>query len=95
MVEICTGLPVLRDGNLISGLSIRTILFFGTGIVTVGCTAVMIACIIVISFLIYYYLISGLGSPMNYKGITAADSGNARLSGKIPERSEDDFSRNR
>lgn len=28
---------------------------------------------------------------MNYKGITAADSGNARLSGKIPERSEDDF----
>lgn len=31
---------------------------------------------------------------MNYKGITAADSGNARLSGKIPERSEDDFSRN-
>lgn len=30
---------------------------------------------------------------MNYKGITAADSGNARLSGKIPERSEDDFSR--
>ena len=32
---------------------------------------------------------------MNYKGITAADSGNARLSEKIPERSEDDFSRNR
>ncbi len=32
---------------------------------------------------------------MNYKGITAADSGNARLSGKIPERSEDDFFRNR
>lgn len=29
---------------------------------------------------------------MNYKGITAADSGKARLSGKIPERSEDDFS---
>ena len=32
---------------------------------------------------------------MNYKGITAADSGNARLSGKIPERSEDVFFRNR
>jgi hypothetical protein len=46
--------PVLRDGNLISGLSIRTILFFGTGIVTAGCAAVMIACLIVISFLIYY-----------------------------------------
>ena len=42
--------PVLRDGNLISGLSIRTIFFFGTGIVTVGCAAVMIACLIVISF---------------------------------------------
>ena len=94
MVEICTGPPVLRDGNLIPGLSIRTILFFGTGIVTAGCAAVMIACLIVVYFLINY-LISGLGSPMNYKGITAADSGNARLSGKIPERSEDDFSRNR
>lgn len=54
MVEICTGPPVLRDGNLIPGLSIRTILFFGTGIVTAGCAAVMIACLIVISFLIYY-----------------------------------------
>ncbi len=42
--------PVLRDGNLRSGLSIRTILFFGTGIVTAGCAAVMIACLIAISF---------------------------------------------
>jgi hypothetical protein len=29
---------------------------------------------------------------LNYKGIAANASGKARLSGKIPERSEDDFS---
>ncbi|MCS2302411.1 hypothetical protein NXX23_07000 [Bacteroides ovatus] len=29
---------------------------------------------------------------MNYKGFTVNASGKARLSGKIPERSEDDFS---
>ncbi len=38
--------------DLIPGLSIRTILFFGTGIVTAGCAAVMTACLIVISFLL-------------------------------------------
>jgi hypothetical protein len=29
---------------------------------------------------------------LNYKGFTVNASGKARLSGKIPERSEDDFS---
>lgn len=38
---------------------------------------------------------SGFGSPLNYKGQTVNASGKARFSGKIPERSEDDFSRNR
>jgi hypothetical protein len=31
---------------------------------------------------------------LNYKGLTANASGKARFSGKIPEQSEDDFSRN-
>lgn len=34
----------------------------------------------------------GFGSPLNYKGPTANASGKAGFSGKIPERSEDDFS---
>ena len=38
---------------------------------------------------------SGFGSPLNYKGPTANAFGKARLSGKIPQRSEDDFFRNR
>ena len=37
----------------------------------------------------------GFGSPLNYKGPTANASGKAGFSGKIPERSEDDFFRNR
>lgn len=55
IVEICVEPPVLRDGSLIAGLSILTILFLGVGIVTAGCAAVMIACLIVILFFIIEY----------------------------------------
>ena len=43
----------------------------------------------------FLWLILGLWrSPLNYEGFTANASGKARFSGKIPQRSEDDFFRN-
>ena len=43
----------------------------------------------------FIWLILGLWqSPLNYEGFTADASGKARFSGKIPQRSEDDFFRN-
>lgn len=64
-----------------------------TGIpIGAGDCLVMIACCILFIFKCEY---SGFGSPLNYKGPTADASGKAGFSGKIPERSEDDFFRNR
>ena len=75
-----------------SGTSVLLILVLvaGIGICTGAIGAlVMIAWFMTLFFNCEY---SGFGSPLNYKGPTVNASGKARFSGKIPERSEDDFS---
>lgn len=94
-VETCTGPVVPRGGNLTAG-SGSTVLFLlvtGMGILMgAGGALVANAWFMTILFNCEY---SGFGSPLNYKGPEADASGKARFSGKIPQRSEDDFFRNR
>ena len=95
--EICTG-PDPLGGNLATGSGISTLFFLCTGLgVHIGATGAIGALAMIAWFMTLFFICEylGFGSPLNYEGFTADASGKARFSGKIPERSEDDFSRNR